>query len=69
MKTAIYLDGLNLCGSLKGASLKWLDTRHWLRTIWKPRHQILHVKYFSANYQPYQMIHKGLIVKRYIYAP
>ena len=50
MRTHIYIDGFNLYyGALKNTSFKWLDLSGLFRTLLKPNHDILKIKYFTAH--------------------
>jgi len=50
MRTYIYVDGFNLYyRALKGTPFKWLDLSGVFRTVLRPHHQILKIKYFTAR--------------------
>lgn len=50
MKTIVYIDGFNLYyGSLKDTKNKWLDLSALFTKILKPHHEIVCIKYFTAN--------------------
>lgn len=52
MKTAVYVDGLNLYyGALRRTPYRWLDLPRFCR-IRLPRDEIVHVSYFTARINP-----------------
>ncbi|MGI9392363.1 MAG: NYN domain-containing protein [Parvibaculales bacterium] len=53
MKTAIYIDALNLYyGSLKGSEYKWLDLKQLAQNLLFPKHEIIAVNYFTTRVTP-----------------
>ena len=54
-KTLVYIDGYNLYyGLLKGSpSSKWLNLRALASAMFKEKHEILSVKYFTARVRTY----------------
>lgn len=50
MRTYAYIDGFNLYyGSLKGTKHKWVDLKALLGNVLGNDHQILKIKYYTAN--------------------
>ena len=54
-KTRVYIDGYNLYyGLLKGSpSCKWLNLRALASAMFKEKHEILSIKYFTARVRTY----------------
>ena len=49
MRTYIYVDSFNLYyGALRSTPYKWLNLASLFRSILRPHHQILKIKYFTA---------------------
>src|SRR5690606_9802195 len=52
-RTAIYIDGFNLYYStLKGTKYKWLDLKELCQRVLRPEHDIVSIKYFTADVSP-----------------
>lgn len=50
MRTNVYVDGFNLYyGAVRGTRWKWLDLRRAFSSLLSDRHQILEIKYFTAQ--------------------
>jgi len=50
MRTYVYIDGFNLYyGAVKGTPYKWLDLKAACSQLLQPHHQILAIKYFTAQ--------------------
>lgn len=50
MRTYIYIDGFNFYyGAVKNTPYKWLDFKSFFQKLLDPRHDIISIKYFTAQ--------------------